>query len=459
MEAGSVRSGIQAIGDLPWGSHFCLLYESSRDLADILIPYFSAGLQRNEQCIWVTAKPLQADEARALLRATVPDIGAREHSGQLEIIDYQDWYLKSGTLSVAGLHRTWAERQELALQRGYAGLRVTGNTTWLDRRTWKHFIDYEARLNKAMQGLRILCVCSYALGRCDSHRIIDVVQSHQFALIHRARTSELIESSPLKIAKEELRKLNEELDERVRQRTAELEAALRMREDFISIASHELKTPVAALQLYIEGLVRVSAKGAFPPAQLAQRLAKARSECGRLETLVNYLLDFSRALSGQMPLSYEEVDLAELTRATVQRFADSLCHAGCALSLQADAPIIGVWDRLRVEQVLVNFLSNVIRHAPGAPLEVIVTEQDGQAVLSVRDHGPGIEPEKQDRIFERFVQLSPLEQHHGGFGLGLWIVRRIVEALHGTLDLRSAPGEGSTFTVALPRARAPAACC
>jgi signal transduction histidine kinase len=156
-------------------------------------------------------------------------------------------------------------------------------------------------------------------------------------------------------------------------------------------------------------------------------------------------------LSHHLALTYEEVDLSELAGMTTDRLADSVRHAGCTLSMRADAPVIGVWDRLRVEQVLVNILSNAIKYAPGAPIEVTVTEQDGQAVFSVRDHGPGIAPADQGRIFERFVQLSPTEQHRGGFGLGLWIVRKIVDSFHGTLELTSAPGEGSTFTVTLPR--------
>jgi signal transduction histidine kinase len=452
MGVPSVRSGIQIVGDLQWGAHFCQFYESSQDLADIVIPYLLAGIHGNEQCIWVTSKPLHADVARGLLGAVVPDIRALEHSGQIALIDYRDWYTKIGPLTIDGLLRMWIDLQDLALQRGHAGLRVTGNASWLYRYTWKSFLEYEAGVTAMLRGLRILAFCTYSLGQCSSHRIIDVVQSHQFALVRRAKRWELIESSPLKIAKEELNKLNEELEERIRQRTAELEVALRVREDFISVASHELKTPIASLQLYIESLVRANAKGAFSQAQLAERLAKAKAECGRLEALMDYLLDFSRASSGQLPLSYEEVDLAELARMTAQHFDDSLRQASCALSLRADAPIIGVWDRRRIEQVLVNLLSNAIRHAPGAPIELTVTEQDGQAVLSVRDHGPGIEPDKLDRIFERFVQLSPPEQHRGGFGLGLWIVRKIVDAFRGTLDVKSVPGEGSTFIVMLPHA-------
>jgi len=451
MVAAGVDSGIPAVGILPWGSHFCQFYDSQRDLADALVPYFLAGIRGNAQCVWVTADPLRAHQARDLFRTAVPHIDALERSGQLEIIDYQDWYLKTGGLKTETLHQMWIERQAIALQNGYSGLRASGNTSFLEVCDWKSFADYEARLTGAFRGHRIVGLCAYSLGRCNSDSVIDVVRSHQFALTRRADQWELIESSSLKIAKAELRQLNEELEERVRQRTAQLEEALRMREDFISVASHELKTPLTSLQLYIESLLRAGAKGTCSAGQLAERLTKAKAECGRLEKLVNYLLDFSRALSGQLALTPEEVDLSDVARMTAERFSENLDKAGCKLSLRADAPITGLWDRLRVEQVLVNILSNAIKYAPGAPIEVTVTEKDGHAVVSVRDHGPGIPPLDQGRIFDRFVQLSPPEHHRGGFGLGLWIVRKIVDAFRGSLDLESEPGAGSTFRVTLPR--------
>ncbi|WP_437301763.1 MEDS domain-containing protein [Sorangium sp. So ce388] len=454
MESANVDSGIPGVGSLPWGSHICQFYASRQDLADTLVPYFLAGIRGNAQCTWVTAAPLHATQARDLLRAAMIDVDALERSGQLEIIDYRDWYLKTGGLTTETLHRMWIERQDLALQRGYSGLRASGNTSFVEVCDWKSFANYEARLNGAFEGRRIVGLCAYCLGQCRPESVLDAVRSHQFAIIRRDRKWELIESSSLKAAKQELRRLNEELEERVRQRTAELEEALRIREDFISIASHELKTPLTSLKLYVESLLRASARGSSAAGQLVERLAKAKMECDRLERLVDYLLDFSRASSGQLAFSCEEMDLSELARATAQRFTESLRQAGCTLSLRADAPLVGTWDRMRIEQVLVNLLANAVKHAPGAPIEVSVAERDGQAVLSVRDHGPGIAPADQGRIFEQFVQLSPTAHHRGGFGLGLWLVRKIVEALRGTLDLESAPGEGSTFRVALPRAPA-----
>jgi signal transduction histidine kinase len=450
MDSEMIESGISAVGPLNWGAHLCQFYKSRSDLIEMLIPYFIAGIERNEQCILATSEPfLPVDDARTLLKRLRPDIAAREQSGQFQILDHQSWFLESGWRDVESLTRLWLERQETAIRNGYAGLRVSGNLCWLTRDNWDFFSAFESQLTGAFEGRPIVAICCYSLDRCTSEGLLDVIQSHQMALVRRANKWDLIEASALKMAKEELRQLNEELEQRVLTRTAELTAALRMREEFISIASHELRTPVTSLLLYLESLARSNARGALSKEALAERLAKTKLECDRLENLVNYLLDISRAQSGQIPLSYEEMDLVEAARATAERFTGSLDRAGCTLSLQADVPVFGHWDRLRIEQVLVNLLSNAVKYAPGAPIEIAVSKAKSEAILSVRDHGPGIEPAAQRRIFERFVQLMPLS-HRTGFGLGLWIVHQIVDAFQGSVELLSAPGEGTTFTIKLP---------
>jgi signal transduction histidine kinase len=154
-----------------------------------------------------------------------------------------------------------------------------------------------------------------------------------------------------------------------------------------------------------------------------------------------------------MTLKPADVDLAELACEVVARFGEQLVRAGSQVKLTAPAPVAGSWDRLRLEQVLTNLLSNAVKHAPGALTEVSVNATDAEAVLLVRDHGPGIPPADKDRIFERFTQGN-LGNSVGGFGLGLWITRHIVEALGGSIDLESELGRGASFKVRLPRAQA-----
>ncbi|MBN9683120.1 MULTISPECIES: MEDS domain-containing protein [unclassified Corallococcus] len=447
-------SGIPAVGDLPWGSHFCQFYGDRDDLVDSLVPYFKAGLENNEHCLWVTSEPFGASDARTMLRDAVPDLEQRMARGQIEIIDHRDWYMQAGSKSADEVLQGWVDRHGRALSQGYAGLRLTGNTYWLERQDWSGFVDYEARVTDTFKSHNIIGMCSYCLDRCVPMDVLDVVRNHQFALIRQAGEWGLIESASMKSAKAELHKLNAELEQRVRERTAELQLALQMREEFLSVASHELKTPITSLQLYMENLLRANQRGSLTPDKATPKLLKAQEQCRRLENLINKMLDVSRASASEepLPIEPEEVDLAEVARSVGEVFVEGLQRAGCELRLRADHPAVGHWDRMRLEQVVTNLLSNAIKYAPGAPVELAVHASGDRATLVVRDGGSGIPEEAQQRVFERFVQLSP-KSHAGGFGLGLWIVRSIVDSHGGSIHLASRPGEGTTFTVELPSRR------
>jgi signal transduction histidine kinase len=443
-------SGIPAVGELPWGSHFCQFYGEREDLVDSLVPFFKAGLENNEQCLWVTSEPFGADDARAMLGAAVSDLDERVRRGQIEIIDHRDWYMRTQTRSASDVLQGWVDRHDRALERGYEGLRLTGNTYWLERKDWRGFIEYESRVTKTFSGQRIIGLCSYCMGKCQGKDVLDVVRNHQFALVREEGDWELIESGALKVAKEELQRLNVELEQRVEQRTAALENALRIRDQFLSIASHELKTPITSLQLYVDGLLRAYKREPLPAEQAATRLAKAKDQCGRLARLVNQLLDVSRAASGGLPLETEVLDLSELVRGASERCSEQLRRAGCDVTVEAAAPVVGSWDRTRLEQVVTNLLANAAKHADATKVHVTVREEGPSATLTVRDDGRGIAEADQERVFDRFVQATP-HADAGGFGLGLWIVRQIAEAHGGSVTLESKPGAGATFMVTLPR--------
>jgi len=227
------------------------------------------------------------------------------------------------------------------------------------------------------------------------------------------------------------------------------QGAIRERDEFLSIASHELKTPLTSLALQSESLRaaarRGDAEGAARKAEVVRRNVK------RLAALVASMLDVSRIRAGRLELELEDVDLAEVAREVVARFEDEAQRAGCTIALDAREPVVGRWDRLRVDQVLTNLLSNAVKYGAGRPIDVRVGTTGARAVLAVQDHGIGISAEDQRRIFDQF-QRAVSERHYGGFGLGLWIVRSIVESLGGAVRVESAPGEGSTFVVELDRA-------
>jgi PAS domain S-box-containing protein len=232
----------------------------------------------------------------------------------------------------------------------------------------------------------------------------------------------------------------------------ELEEAISARDDFLSIASHELRTPLTPIRLSVQSLKRKGQSlAAVIPKGLTAQLDTMDRQVGRLDTLINELLDVSRITVGRMDLELTEFDLSTLVREVVARFQQELDWGHHQVTLEVAGPIVGRWDRLRLDQVVSNLLSNAMKYGGERKLIVLGAVATATGVeLSVRDHGLGISPEDQERIFERFERLISV-RHFGGFGLGLWIVRQIVEAHGGNVRVASTPGEGSTFTVEVPR--------
>jgi signal transduction histidine kinase len=229
------------------------------------------------------------------------------------------------------------------------------------------------------------------------------------------------------------------------------EEALRAREEFLSVASHELKTPLTSLRLQVGSALRSlrTARAAGAPAHLSERLETADRQADRLAHLIDRLIDSSRAPGGDLELSLGEVDLATVARQAVSRSRQALSRAGCEVDLRAPRSLRGLWDRARLEQAVLQLLANAAKYGPGRPILVTVESDGATARLSVRDQGIGIEEGLHHRIFERFGRAVS-HRHYGGFGLGLWTVRRVASALGGQVRVESRPGEGSTFRLELP---------
>jgi len=230
---------------------------------------------------------------------------------------------------------------------------------------------------------------------------------------------------------------------------ARLEAAVELRDDFLSIAGHELKTPLAALLMHIQSIQRARKTEGTPP-KLDERLAKAANAAGRLDKLINQMLDVSRISAGRLELDREMFCLGDVLRDVVDRFAEQAERAGSTIVLHAGTDVRGSWDRFRTDQVFTNLIANALKYGNGQPIDVELVAHDDGAEVRVIDRGIGIDPSQQHKIFERFERAVGTREF-GGFGLGLWICRQIVDASGGRISVVSAPGKGSTFEVWLPR--------
>ena len=232
----------------------------------------------------------------------------------------------------------------------------------------------------------------------------------------------------------------------------DLQAAVQARDNFLAIASHELRTPLAALVLQLGGLHKLLKLGM--PARFAEKIYskvnKAMRNTDRLARLIDSLLEVSRISAGRFQLNLVDVDLVDVVNDVIDRFAEDLRRAGCEVRIEAPETLLGRWDRLRMEQVLVNLLTNAMRHGSGNAIDLRIVVEDDTVRLIVRDHGPGISSEDVGRIFQRFERATS-ELQGGGLGLGLYILRQIVEAHGGHVEASNHVEGGAMFTLFFPR--------
>ncbi|MCC2974108.1 MEDS domain-containing protein [Massilia sp. IC2-476] len=448
-------SGIDAVGDIPWGSHFCQFYREEQDLVETLVPFFTTGLAANESCLWVTSKALDADKAKSLLSRAVPDLNGYLRSGQLEVVSISDWYQASNGFEQDEVLASWLEREARSHEQGFAGLRLTGDTSWVERSGWDDFMAYESRVNGAFNRRKLVALCTYCLDNCSPSDVLDVCRHHQFALARRDGDWELLESSSLKVAKDRLLRMNGELEERVAARTAALNQALHARDEFLAMLGHELRNPLAPIRSAAE-LIQTAAPAGSAIADSAAVLTR---QAGHLTRLVNDLLDAARVTQGQIQIERAPVSLAGIIDTAVEQSRALIDQRGHSLSVGVPGRAVHVHaDATRLAQVFGNLLNNAAKYTPdGGEVSIGAQVRDGMATIRVTDNGTGIPAPMLDSIFDLFTQLPrSLARSDGGLGVGLTLARRIVDMHEGTISAESAGSDqGSTFTVRIPVCEAP----
>jgi PAS domain S-box-containing protein len=216
------ETGISVIGDVPWGTHFCYFYETKQDLLETLVPYFKAGLESKEFCVWVVPPHLSVEEAKRALEQAIPDIERHLTGGVLEIRSHHEWYLRGGRWDPRRVLQSWREKIDQGLAPSYAGLRAAGDGGWVPNDDWMAFREYEKQVNAMIAEQRSIILCTYPLTTSSGDQVFDVAHIHHLAVARRHGTWEMVETPELRKAKAEIARLNEELERKVERRTKEL---------------------------------------------------------------------------------------------------------------------------------------------------------------------------------------------------------------------------------------------
>lgn len=429
------------------------MYESREQQRAAIVPFFREGLARGERCLYI-ADDRTVDEVKAYLADAGIDIEDATERGAFTIATKRNTYFKDGAFDPVAMIDLLGETVEDTIKRGFSGLRGSGEMTWAlgDAQGCDRAIEYEALLNDFFPGKPFVALCQYNATRFAPGILLDVLRTHHYAVLgnevcpnlyFEPREMVLGESSDAAKLAWRTAQLK-----RARDAVDALEYAIRARESFFAVAGHELRTPLTVLRLRLEQTARDLARGENASAERATETALAQVD--HLSTLATRFADVTQLASGHLALNRSRVDLSRLIRDLVRKHQTAAGKAECPLLLDVQDRVVGVWDELRVDQLVGTLLSNALKFGRGKPVRVRLHATADNAVITVQDNGIGIAPADQRRIFGPF-QRAVSENHYSGFGVGLWMVQQIAEAHGGMVLLRSAPQQGATFTITLPR--------
>src|SRR5262245_53246090 len=478
------KSGVDVVGEIAWGTHFCLFYDTTPDLLDTLAAYCKAGLESGEFCLWVVAAPITEGDARHALRAVVPDLDRYATDGSIEIVPAHDWYLQDGTFDLERVIRGWNEKLARASARGYTGVRVTGDTAWLEKKDWKDFCEYEDSLNDAIANQRLAVLCTYPLRACGAGEILDVVRTHEFAIARRRGSWDVIETAGDKQAKAEIKRLNDGLEQRVVERTGELvvvneelrkemlerqraeeraEAEReRLREARADLAHISRVTAMGELAASLAHDIKQPISAAITDAQTCLRwlgrarpdVAEAHDAASRVVKDVNRAAEIIGSISALFKKgapARESIDLNELIHEMTVLLRGEASSYSIAIRTALDPELSHVTgDPVQLRQVLLNLMLNGIdamKNIDPARELTIASRQAApdHVMLLVTDTGLGVSAERAALIFDAFFTTKA-----HGIGMGLPISRSIVESHGGRLWVSANAARGATFQFTLP---------
>ncbi|HXH75477.1 MAG TPA: ATP-binding protein [Bacteriovoracaceae bacterium] len=444
------------------GHHFVQFYENPKFLADSISQFVSAGLIRGEGSI-IIAKNENIGLIEQSLKNSGIDIQEFKQTKQLIILDAA---MALNLFIVNGLPDRKKFNTEIGgmietMSKSFPRIRAFGEMVGI---LWNNgnkegTILLEELWNELALNYKFSLMCGYSMNSFNQSNHAEGFESICHTHSHTLPSEEFLANDnptlhfqKVALLEQQAKALNGELQKRHKVE-AELREAIKTRDDLISMCSHELKTPLTSLSLQTVMSKRKIADGdrsIFAPEGVSKIVLSYEKQINRLIRLVDEMLDLTRITSGKLKINLESVNLSSLIYEVLERFSDQLNASGCEVTIKAAPGIIGNWDKFRLEQVIVNLLTNAIKYGKSKPIEITTTKSaNGSAILTIRDHGIGIAKGHQERIFQRFERIDPAKEI-SGLGLGLYIVKQILNAHAGKISIESEPNTGSAFIVELP---------
>jgi signal transduction histidine kinase len=473
------NTGIEPVGEMPWGTHFCHFYETRNDLLETLLPFFKAGLEAGEFCGWVVSEPLTEEEVWQALDRAVPGLDRYVSEQSIEVLRARDVYLAGGEIDLHRIIGNWNAKLERALSRGFQGLRVSGNTAWLEQKDWRDFMGYEAELNRGIGDQPMMVLCTYPLTTSGATEFLDVAATHQFVVAKRRGRWEVVETPQLTQAKAEIVRLNRDLEQRVRERTTELEAAIgdqKRASDALQEAqkalahvtrlatiseltaslAHEVNQPLAAIMA--NATASLYWLDHTPPAldEATQSIQLVIRDAQRAGDVIAHARALVKKSEGEKSLVNVDQMIREvlgLVQPEVQKHAIVVEQA----LAEGLLPVRG--DRVRLQQLVLNLIMNGIdamAEVTARPRRLVIScgrglgEDDPGVLVSVQDAGVGAAAHDLEKLFDPFFTTK-----RDGLGMGLSIGRSIAQAHGGRLWACRNADHGLTFHLLLPETSNP----
>jgi C4-dicarboxylate-specific signal transduction histidine kinase len=468
------NTAIEPVGEMPWGTHFCHFYETREDLLDTLLPFFKAGLESNEFCAWVVSEPLSEAEVWRALERAVPGLDRYRSNHSIEVLNARDVYLAGGEIDLHRIIGNWSAKLETALSKGFDGIRVSGNTAWLAQKQWREFMEYEAELNHGIKDQPMLVLCTYPLTTCGATEFLDVAGMHQFAVAKRRGRWEVVETPQLAQAKAEIARLNRDLEQRVLERTTQLEAALvdqkqawaALQETQKALAhvtrlttlselttslAHQVNQPLTAIVANTMASLRWLDRTSPDIAAAKEAMQDVIRDARRAGEVIAHARSLVKKSDGHKCF----VDVDEMIREVLSFVQPELARHQVVVEealAEGLGPVLA--DRIQLQQLVLNLIMNAIEamaEVTARARRLVVSSERAQGeggpgvLVAVQDAGIGAAQDDLEKLFDPFFTTKP-----DGLGMGLSIGRSIAQVHGGSLWARRNADHGLTFYLRVP---------